>query len=139
MLLFDKVMFDLDAVIIYSICVCLTRVQPIIDHVWEKKNVWFCSAILEKLTRVEITTSTRMKTRRYTYSRIERLINCVYDYLEIQQWNSTMIAIFFSLSFSLPIARYFLIAIKGRREVFFIGNFFIGRNKCCEQESHFTF
>lgn len=88
-------MFDLDAVIIYSICVCLTRVQPIIDHVWEKKNVWFCSAILEKLTRVEITTSTRMKTRRYTYSRIERLINCVYDYLEIQQWNSTMIAIFF--------------------------------------------
>lgn len=54
-----------------------------------------------KLTRVEITTSTRMKTR-YTHSRIKRLINSVYDYLEIQQWNSPMIAIFFiSLSLSL--------------------------------------
>lgn len=108
---------------IYSIC--LTRVSRLSIV---KKMSDFSFRNSPKLTRVEITTSTRMKTR-YTHSRIKRLINSVYDYLEIHQWNSI-----FSLSLSLPI-RYFLIAIKGRREVFFIGNFFTGRNKCCEQES----
>lgn len=89
---------------IYSICDTFNTCQPIIDHVRERereKMSGFSFRDSPKLTRVEITTSTRMKTR-YTHSRIKRLINSVYDYLEIQQWNSPMIAIFFiSLSLSL--------------------------------------
>ena len=137
--LFDKNnIFDLDLPRSIRYAIRLTRVSRLsimLEREREKMS-GFSFRDSPKLTRVEITTSTRMKTR-YTHSRIKRLINSVYDYLEIQQWNSPMIAIFFnlSLSFSLPIARYFLVAIKGRREIFFIGNFFIGRNKCCEQES----
>lgn len=89
---------------IYSICDTFNTCQPIIDHVRERKREkmsGFSFRDSPKLTRVEITTSTRMKTR-YTHSRIKRLINSVYDYLEIQQWNFPMIAIFFiSLSLSL--------------------------------------
>lgn len=74
---------------IYSIC--LTRVSRLSIV---KKMSDFSFRNSPKLTRVEITTSTRMKTR-YTHSRIKRLINSVYDYLEIQQWNSI---------FSLPLS-----------------------------------
>lgn len=123
---------------IYSICDTFNTCQPIIDHVRERKreNVWF---FVQRFSKIN-------PRRNHDFDSYENTIYAFADQAFNKQclrlpWNSAVefpydsYFFYLPLSFSLPIARYFLVAIKGRREIFFIGNFFIGRNKCCEQES----